>query len=1046
MKRHLIGKLAPVHCLVAFWAILTTQSTVAADDPQFETEIRPILREYCLDCHGATDKPEGSLDLRLVRMMITGGDSGPALVAGKAEDSLLFQRVASGDMPPGESRVAPEKVELLKRWIDSGAKTKRPEPESLGSGIPITEEERAYWAYRPIRPPQVHADPTNERIRTPLDAIMLQAMPAGLAYSPDADRSTQIQRLFIDLVGLPPNSEQLHRWLNESATDWYEQLVDELMAKPQYGERWARHWLDAAGYADSDGFTLADADRTWAWRYRDYVIKSLNNDKPFDQFITEQLAGDELAGAAAGDWTERQIELLTATGFLRMAADGTGSGDNSPDARNKTIADTMQIVGSTLLASSMNCAQCHDHRYDPLSHQDYFALRAVFDPAMDWQAWKTPGERLISLWTSADRQLSAELEVQANQIAAERNEKQTAYMKQALEKELTKYEPPLRDELKAAYETAADKRSPEQKALLDKYPSVNISPGVLYQYLPEAAEDLKKFDQRIAEVRAKKPAESFVQALVEPAGHAPSTKLFYRGDHNQPKQEVSPASLSVLSSTGTGQPFPSDNPDLPTTGRRLAFAKWLTSSESPNPLFARAIVNRIWLHHFGRAIVTTPGDFGKLGSQPTHPQALDWLADYWIKSGWSLKQLHRIIVTSTVYRQSSVRNPAAEAIDPANNFYWHKPLLRVDAEVLRDSMLALSDDLDPQLYGPPIPVEEDDTGQVRISSSQPRRSIYAKWRRTQPVAMLQSFDAPVMQVNCDVRTTSTVATQSLLMMNNDVVLDQANKIAKRVKSSSIAQPSGLTINVQMPKPPQSIWHYGTGVVNEQTQQVESFAPLQHFTGSQWQGGPALPDPSIGWILLSAQGGHPGNKAHPAIRRWIAPSSGQVSAKGNLSHGSENGDGVRGRIFHAGKIVGSWSSKQGAAATDASIGYVDAGQAIDFVVDCLEHETSDSFTWPVTLSVQRSDGTTQTFESATGFQGPLEDYELLPQQILQAWRTILLRDPTQREFDVCVEFAKGQLALLEQESSRIPAGSTAATQVLSSICQTLLGSNEFLYVE
>ncbi len=363
-----------------------------ADELTFEQHVRPILREYCLDCHGATESLEGSLDLRLVRLIAKGGDSGSALAAGNPSDSLLYQRVESGDMPPGEARVSPEKVEILRRWIESGAKTKREEPESLPPGIPITEEDRSYWAYQPIQVTKVSLDAARRELRTPLDVLIQQAMPSGLGLSSDADRLVLIQRLFSDLIGLPPSPEQLQRWMNDPASDWYEQLVDHLLSTPQYGERWGRHWLDAVGYADSDGFTLADAERPWAWRYRDYVIRSLNSDKPFDKFITEQLAGDELAGPANGDWTEAQIELLTATGFLRMAADGTGSGDNSAEARNKTIADTMQIVGSTLLASSLNCAQCHDHRYDPISHRDYFAVRAVFDPALDWQSWKTPGK------------------------------------------------------------------------------------------------------------------------------------------------------------------------------------------------------------------------------------------------------------------------------------------------------------------------------------------------------------------------------------------------------------------------------------------------------------------------------------------------------------------------------------------------------------------------------------------------------------------------------------------------------------------------------
>ncbi len=1041
-----IGLLAILGC-VCVSPIESATPPQTLEQPAFETHIRPILREYCLDCHGAAEKTEGSLDLRLVRFMLNGADSGAILVPGKSHESLLLERIRSGDMPPGEARVSPEKVELIRRWIDAGAKTIRAEPESLGPGIPITEEERAYWAYQPLATPAIGANVAQERVRTALDALILQAMPSGLSMSSDADRLTLIQRVYMDLLGLPPTPEELDKWQQAPSSHWYEQLVDDLLASTQYGERWARHWLDAVGYADSDGFTLADADRPWAWRYRDYVIRSLNADKPFDQFIIEQLAGDELAGPASGDWTESQSDLLTATGFLRMAADGTGSGDNSPEARNKTIADTMQIVGTTLLGSSLHCAQCHDHRYDPLSHQDYFALRAVFEPALDWQSWKTPAERLVSLSTAAERQRSAELEVEAQRISTERAAKQTQYMQQALDKELTKYEDPLKGELRTAYETPADKRTPEHKALLDKYPSVNITPGVLYQYLPNAADDLKKFDAKIAEVRAKKPPESFVQALVEPAGHMPITKLFYRGDHSQPKQEVVPGSLSVLSSSGTPMPFATDDPNLPTSGRRLAFAKWLTDSTAPNPLFVRALVNRVWLHHFGRAIVATPGDFGKLGSAPTHPQILDWLGMQWIESGWSLKQLHRVIMTSTVYRQSSVRHPTGDALDPENKFYWHKPLMRLDAEVIRDSMLALAGELNPQQYGAPIPVEEDDTGQVRIAASQPRRSIYAKWRRTQPVAMLQSFDAPTMQVNCDARPSSTVATQSLMMMNSEVVLEQAAKIARRViHLPSTDETSALQSRVPLPVAPVPNWQYGTGAIHSETQRVDHFRPLKHFTGTSWQGGPNLPDVEIGWVLLTAQGGHPGNAAHPAIRRWTAPAAGQLTIKGELAHGSEHGDGVRARIATADSIVGQWVATKGSTGTAAKIPRVTAGSSIDFIVECQASETSDSYSWTLVLTLELEDGSQRVFESAKEFQGPQDDYRKLPAQIVQAWQLVLQRPPTQQELDACLEFAHQQLLLLHAEGNRIPTGSTAAMQVLTSICQTLLGSNEFLYIE
>jgi hypothetical protein len=1015
--------------------------------PHFESDIRPILREYCLDCHGATEKLEGGLDLRLVRFMQLGGDSGAAIAGNDPESSLLWQRVFKNEMPPGEAKVSPEKKEILRRWLVAGAPTLRAEPEQIGPGVPLTEEERSYWAYQPIRRPAI-ALKSDSRARTQLDSLIENAMPKELSFSPDASRLTLIRRVYIDLLGLMPTAEQVRFWSEHTEPSWYEQMVDQVLQSPAYGERWARHWLDAAGYADSDGVTLADAERPWAWQYRDYVIRSLNDDKPLDRFIVEQLAGDELAGAPQGDWNVTQIECLTATGFLRMAADGTGSGDNSPESRNRTIADTLQIVGSTLLGSSLNCAQCHDHRYDPISHRDYFAIRAIFEPAFDWQNWKTPNERLVSLYTAADRQQAASLEEEAQKIAQEKNVKQTEYMQKALAQELMKYEEPLRSELRTAYETPGDKRTDQQKMLLDKNPSVNISPGVLYQYLPDAAEDLKKYDARIAEVRGKKPIERFLQVLSEPANHSVVTKLFHRGDFNQPMQEIKPGKLAVLVPEGDSTTFADDDTSMPTTGRRLAFARWLTRSDQPNPLLIRSLVNRVWMHHFGKGIVATPGDFGRLGNTPSHPEVLQWLATELVDKQWSLKELQRIILTSTVYRQSSARNSVGDAVDPDNLLYWRKPIQRLDAEVVRDTMLQSAGELNRAMFGAPLALIEDDAGQVSIDPNQPRRSIYAKWRRTQPVALLQTFDAPVMGVNCDVRPASTVATQALMLMNGDFSIAQAQKLAKIIRQDanhSEIDPKWQE-DLAVIQPPVPTWQYGTGKMDYEKAAVESFQALSHFTGSQWQAGPALPDPNSGWVLLHAQGGHPGNKNYPTIRRWIAPADGNVSIEGSLGHGSENGDGVEAMILHKGSISGRWAVKHATAATPVGNLQIMAGDTVDFVVHCREHETSDSFTWNIEIKLMLPNGATQSFASAAGFRGPTEDYSKLAGQLRSAWLRVYFRPPTADEMELLIQFAQQQIRLLQDEPQRVPSGSTVAQQVLVNVCQTLLNSNEFLYVD
>ena len=386
-------------------APLTSTSTAAdaSRNLTYERDIRPIFRAHCFDCHGATDKLEGGLDLRLVRFLKKGGETGPAISAGKPDESFLLTRLRSGEMPPGEDTVPAEEIAIIEKWIASGANTARPEPESIGPGLGITEEERSFWSFQPIRRPDVAeltSFPSELRVRTPIDALLLKSAAANsneaiqeeghsghASFSDDADRRSLVIRAYFDLIGLPPAPDEVDKWLNDSSDDWYDRLLTELLASPHYGERWGRHWLDVAGYADSEGYSTADSEREWAWKYRDWVIRSLNQDMPFDQFVAEQLAGDELAGPINGDLTPRQIDLFSATGFLRMAADGTGSGANTPDGRNQVIADTLKIVGTSLLGLSLQCAQCHDHRYDPIPHTDYFAIRAVFEPALDWKSW-----------------------------------------------------------------------------------------------------------------------------------------------------------------------------------------------------------------------------------------------------------------------------------------------------------------------------------------------------------------------------------------------------------------------------------------------------------------------------------------------------------------------------------------------------------------------------------------------------------------------------------------------------------------------------------
>jgi hypothetical protein len=427
----------------------------AADPPTFERDVRPILKTYCLDCHGGGEKLQGNLDLRLRRFAVKGGDGGPAIVPGDAPGSLLVERMKAGEMPPLEKKVPADKIAVIEQWIAAGAAVGRDEPESLPAGIDITPEERAFWSFQPIRrhepprlentvanPAQLAQQPAADLMRTPIDAFVLSRLrEKGLRFAPEAERLTLIRRVAFDLTGLPPSPAELEELLKDESPDAYEKMVDRFLKSPSYGERWGRHWLDVAGYADSEGNGNDDTPRPYAYKYRDYVIRSLNADKPFDQFVIEQMAGDELVplpwNTQGNNLAPEQIEKLTATGFLRMAVDGTATGGGDQDAAaNLVVADTIKIVSTSLLGLSVGCAQCHDHKYDPIPQSDYFRLRAVLEPALDPAHWRRPAQRLVSLYTDSDRAKAATVDAEAQVLQADFNAKQTKYVAAALDPEV----------------------------------------------------------------------------------------------------------------------------------------------------------------------------------------------------------------------------------------------------------------------------------------------------------------------------------------------------------------------------------------------------------------------------------------------------------------------------------------------------------------------------------------------------------------------------------------------------------------------------------
>jgi len=807
---------------------LTCFISIAPVEPKdaltFEKDVRPIFKAYCLDCHGAGEALKGNLDLRLKRFAERGGDSGAAVVPGQPDESLLIERLKNGEMPPGEKKVPVEQVALIERWIASGALAKRKEPDRLDPGIDMTPEERAYWAFQPIRRPAAPEYGSNDQIKTPIDSFVLAKLrERGLSLAAEADKLTLIRRAALDLTGLPPAQEAIDAFLADSTDGACDRMFDQLMASPRYGERWARHWLDVTGYADSDGNGNEDSLRPYSYKYRDYVVRSINADKPLDRFIIEQMAGDDLVPRPWTELTPEKAELLAATGFLRTAPDGTSTGAaDEPLAANQVVADTLKIVGSSLLGLTVGCAQCHDHRYDPIPQADYYRLRAIFEPALDTNHWRRPGQRLVSLFKDADRAKCQTIEAEAAKLQKVVDAKTKTYLEAATKKELAKFPEPLRTKLRAALDVAAASRSDEQKRLLASNPSVNITDGVLYQYDPAAADDLKKENAKVAAKRAEKPVEDFVSVLDEVPGVVPATKIFHRGDHRQPTKSVRPGDLSIAAPEGSRYEVPEKDAALPTSGRRLAYARHLVKGD--HPLVGRVLANRIWLNHFGRGLVDTPGDLGVLGTRPTHPELLDWLAAELVRQGWSLKRMHKLIMTSAVYRQSSRVSQAGLAADSNNTLYHHFPLRRLEAEEIRDVVLQVSDRLGETLYGPAVPVAEDAVGHILPENDSAKRSLYLQSRRTKPVSLLATFDFPTMAVNCDRRAPTTSATQSLVLMNSDFILNHAGRLARRVRDLT---PDGSTSD-QLTRQAACAWKlvYQRAITPEETAWVTEYGARQ----------------------------------------------------------------------------------------------------------------------------------------------------------------------------------------------------------------------------
>jgi len=938
-------------------------SSLSVEHRHLSADVLQLLKNRCGKCHGPAE-PEAGLMLMTLAGVAHGSDEGPVVSPGDLDNSPIWQRVVAGEMPP-EDPLSDDQRHLLQKWIEAQA----PGLE-LGRGD--------HWAFRKLK---VTDPPAAEESQSPAPIdIYVQAKLSelGITPSPQANRTTLIRRVSFDLTGLPPSPEEIATYLADHADGAYQRMVERYLASPHYGEHWGNHWLDTAGYADSNGYFNADTDRPLAYRYRDYVIRARNADKPFDQFIHEQLAGDELAELAGyqpdGEVTAQIVELFEATHYLRNAQDGTDSSDGNPDEvkndKYKALEGTLQIIGSSLLGLKLQCARCHQHKFEPIQHNEYYQLQAILYPALNIDNWIKPKDRIV--FATQPEQLArweaniAKLDAKATTAKQEYEDWLQQNKEQGIVAFADQFDDPQNSLEVLWSNTPPDSDTPlgNPSVALDAVtaPAANNTNGHLqilesgqsgdralstrqsFDWTPNQADDWiqvsfdlvsDKIDNNPPSARIAyfislvgfhndenrggnilidgnpaggaavhlrypgaadtsagtvgsqkyQPGRSFgirvtnsgekgyhlehiVDGVVEgesinlqatdlPDGgfgfeyccgrsfiidnvrvetndpsidsatrekinaaltaqreqhdttikaidaqrtehpgkiawvsetspDAPQVYRLERGEYNAPQEQVHPAALAVLSEESNPAQFATTNSQLTkTSGSRLAFAHWLTSPDSKAAaLLARVTVNRIWQHHFGTGITPTSDNLGYSGATPTHPDLLDWLAQQFIRDGWSMKSLHRHILNSATYRQSSATYLQAQQLDPNNTLLWRYPLRRLAAESIRDAMLAASGELDQRMGGPYIPTSRRSTSEVIVdenTNGAHRRSVYLQHRRTQIESVLKTFDAPSIVFNCSRRDSTTVPLQSLALLNSDFVRRRAHALATRIR-------------------------------------------------------------------------------------------------------------------------------------------------------------------------------------------------------------------------------------------------------------------------
>ena len=779
--------MSPLRLVVATSLFVSLAAPAAAQEDERARLAYDVLKKHCLECHGEARK--GGLDLRTHATLIKGSATGRVVVPHEPQKSKLFLLVSHADpdevMPPKRPKLADDDIETIRQWIEDGASLeavedavleehKTAEARAALEERPIRPNERAYWAFRlPVRTPvPAPATPSSN----PIDAFLQSSMKAkGLAPSPRADRRTLIRRAYLDVLGLPPTPQQVEAFVNDTSPDAWPKLVDTLLASPHYGERWARHWLDLVRYADSGGFEF-DVDRAEMWRYRDYVVRSFNSDKPYSQFVREQIAGDEYLPA-----TE---DAIIATGFLRLGAEGGGGERGRQDALEDIIATTTQ----TFTGLTVACSRCHNHKFDPIPQKDYYRIQAVFFSTRNVEHPLVPAHEV-----DAHKAATAKVDATLRPLRQAKRDLEAPYLKQLVDREIAL----LPDYLQAAWRTPADKRTDGQRLnvvqiertlQMDSLRAKITEQDIVALMPADVLAKHASLKNEIAKVEATKPAPYPTARAIAESGRDPRPSYFlHRGSVDAKGSLMTPGVLSVASTKE--HDFPVAPPDSKSSWRRRGFAEWLVSPE--NPLTARVMVNRLWQHHFGEGIVRTPSNFGKMGEAPSHPELLDWLALEFVERGWSVKAMHRLLLTSEAYQMSSRDIPANVAIDPENRFYWRMPRQRLEAETMRDLILASAGTLNLTMGGPNVfPYIDPDLFEVSSKRNWPgkrdedpstwRRSLYVFSKRSIRYPLFEAFDQPNLVNSVDRRNRSTVAPQALLLMNNAFVLVHSQKFAERL--------------------------------------------------------------------------------------------------------------------------------------------------------------------------------------------------------------------------------------------------------------------------